>query len=136
MQSKVVVCRKSHECYFCGEMIEKGEKACVSSGRSPVYADDMDQIGIEYWRSYQHHDTGCMELMTIQFRGMTFECRPRTWTGIAAENFGQAAVLGVLGTEKPDGRDFVYGETIEECFKNLIAGEIIDPEWERVRCDV
>jgi hypothetical protein len=130
---KIVTVRKQRDCCHCDIPIQPGEKARFSSHKSPRYADDHEtQIGIQFQKFWQHHDSGCAEEMVIQWRGKTMRGNPFFWGG----EWWDQVVLEIDGTETRHGRCFYAGKTLQEAMTNLINDEQIDPEWEERRRDV
>lgn len=126
---KIVRTRTKHDCCFCDIPIEPGELAKFSSYKTPRLGDDYEtQVGIEYQKFWSHFNTGCQERMTIQYRGQTVYANPFFW---------DSEWWGCVYLYLDDKSGCLYhGKTIQEAIENMIAGNLIDPEWEEERRDV
>lgn len=79
MKSKIVKCRKEHDCDLCEEKIKKGETASYSQGKGAKFDEEDRQVGVEYWKSYIHanhdYETDCPD---CHHRTAYKEIRPST----------------------------------------------------------
>lgn len=128
MNFKVIKTRKPHTCMYCSKEIPAGSQAKYSEGRLPKIDYQTDtQIGLEFFKDYAHHETDCDETIKIEFRGQVLLGKPFFWS---EDQWGWVC-LEIQGKETADGNCFYQGRTMNECMEQIIAGEYIDPEWER-----